>query len=692
MRKRFISILFLLSTLNLFAIEGMWIPLLVEQQIFPAMQEAGCKMTPEQIYSAKQACLTNAIVRIGRGCTGSFISNEGLVLTNFHCVQHQISMADENGTGYFLEKGFFAETKDHEILTNRLSVESMEAMFDVTALVTEMKAKGLSMKKIADSLTVDSTKEFQYSIEEFYGGNQFFMFKTKKYTDVKLVAFMPAEIAQFGNNADNWSWPRNNADFALLRVYEKGEPVQPRKFLEINKEGVKEGDFSMVVGFPAETKMYGTQKELEQITEVLNPAQIKMRMMRLQPITAYMEKGDKEYQECYALYSSLSNYYEKWQAENKGVKTSGALDFRKEREENLRKWISSSNSLSKLYGNLLESYDSAATAYYSSYTQLVLCLEGLWRLRTMLPSSIAVSSPNLDFIRSQKFLGIMNKYNPELEKDAFVNLIFLFETYQQEKNENNVLIWDLKKVRHEDPVVADFMSSVFDKSVFTDYARAEKFQKMITSKKKYKDDAAVRAYLQKKDALYGFTVSVWNRLQELMAEYNAVNTKFDSVKCVMNKALYTYYNGNMFPDANNTMRISFGNVKSYSTTENNPYYTTEERVFKKLQENPREFKSNEKFLELLKKKDFGTFEKDSLIMNFITTCQTSGGNSGSPVIDANGKLIGLNFDRNREGTVSDFYYTESVCRNICVDIRYILFCLEQYGKADNIIQELSLEK
>lgn len=701
MKSRFLLFFCLFWSLFASASEGMWIPLLVEQQILPAMQDAGCKLTAEEIYSAEKSCLTNSVVRIGRGCTGSFISQDGLVLTNFHCVQYQISKASEGGVEY-LKEGFFAKSKEEEIKTERLSVETLLAMFDVSSQVLKMQSEGMSMKSISDSLTKDSTKAYQYSIEEFFSGNQYFMFKTKTYTDVRLVAFMPAEIAQFGNDADNWNWPRNNADFAMLRVYENNEPVQPRKFLEINKEGVKENDFSMVIGFPAETKMYGTKKELDLIATVLNPAQITMREIRLRPILQYMEKDDKKYQECYALFSSLSNYYEKWQAENKGIATSGALDYRSEREENMKKWIASSKDLSKQYGDLFAVYDSCASLYYNSYTTLILYLEGLWRMRTLLPSSIAVSSPNLDFIRSSKFLDIVKKYNPELEKQALVPMILLTGMFEKDENCNITQekrlplcnrVTKLPSKEDEDhEIIMFFLDSVFNKSVFTDFKRAEKFQKMITSKKKFKEDVAVRDYLHKNDALYRLTEDVWVRLQERMAQFNAEKSKFDSINCVMNKALYAYCNGAMFPDANNTMRISYGTVKSYSNSQATfPYYTTESRVFQKMNDNAREYKSNEKFLTLLKNKDFGTYEHDSLVMNFITTCQTSGGNSGSPVIDANGKLIGLNFDRNREGTVSDFYYTESVCRNICVDIRYILFCIEKYGKADNILNELSLQ-
>ena len=334
MKNRILFFTLLLLSVRVFAAEGLWIPMLVEQQILPDMQAQGCKLTAEQIYSAEKACLTNAVVRIGRGCTGSFVSDEGLVLTNYHCVEYQISKVCEGGKNY-LKEGFFAKTKGEEIPTSRLTVETMLAMFDVTDVVLDMKGKGLSMEQITDSITKDSTQEFQFSIEEFFAGNQYFMFKTKTYTDVRLVAFMPADIAQFGGNADNWSWPRSSADFALLRVYENNESVHPRKSLEINTKGVKEDDFTMVIGFPAETKMYGSEGELSMIINELNPAQIAMRDIRLRPICLYMDKGEKEYQEVYAQYSSLSNYYVKWLSEGEAYKNSHADLARRERDANL---------------------------------------------------------------------------------------------------------------------------------------------------------------------------------------------------------------------------------------------------------------------------------------------------------------------------------------------------------------------
>lgn len=676
-------LIFLCVSFFSYASEGMWIPLLMEQQVLPAMQNAGCKLTAEQIYSAEHACLTNAIARVGHGCSGSFVSKEGLVLTNYHCVQWFISKACEGGEDY-LKNGFFATSNAEEIPTSRLSVEVMDAMFDVTDEIAPLLRNGMPLNQIVDSITKDSTKDFRYSIEEFYAGNQYFMFKTKKYTDVRLVAFMPAEIAQFGGNADNWKWPRNSADFALLRVYENNEPIHPKTTLKINANGVQEGDFTMAIGFPAETKLYGSEKELDLIHH-LNVIQIAMRKIRLKPMEVYMNSSESNYEECYAQYASLSNYYEKWQGENVSMTKSGAYDYRHERDKKI-------DSLSS--DDFLEVYNLYAQAYYSTYSQLVVNLEGLWRLRTFLPSSIVVSSPDLTFLRGEKFLSTVKKYNPELEENVLVDMLLLSSLVAKEVDTTCIIPY-AKQLFWEKDVSWQFYDSVFKKSCFTNYERAVEFQNMINSKRKYKkDDAAVRAYLEEHDLVYRLSKEIYELLNnQLFPKYNSVKQKFDSVSKIMNANMYKYFGKKMYPDANNTMRITFGKVQSYSfDTLTYQYYTTEKDVFEKMQNNPREYKSTEKFLELLKDKDFGSYQKDSLVMNFIATNHTSGGNSGSPVLDAYGNIIGLNFDRNWEGTISDYYYDESFCRNISVDIRYVLFCLEQYGKADNIIQELSFVK
>ncbi len=687
------------------ASEGMWLPTLIEQQILPDMQAQGCKLTAEQIYSANQACLTNSVIQIGMGCSGCFLSNDGLVLTNYHCVQYQISKACEGGQNY-LQDGFFAKDTSEEIPTTRLKANLMMAMYDVTEIVTTMQKQGLQLKQISDSITKDSTKEYQFSIEEFFSGNQYFLLKTKTYKDIRLVAFMPAEISQFGGGEDNWMWPRNDADFALLRVYENNKPVQPMKYLDINANGVKEGDFTMVLGFPAETKMYGTSEELKMITE-LNNIQIAMREIRLQPVVEYMSQSDKKYEECYALYSYLSNYYKKWLGENYGIKR--VNDKRVKHDADFGVWLNQKSKEWKETGNELAEYDlslynSVCKDYYKTYAKLVMYLEGLWRMKTLLSPSIAASSPNLDYIRSDKFLDIMEKYNPEIEQSV-LTLMAIKATKLEDDTTKRIpmfqrMISEISK-GHKDvsnKIQSQFEDSVFNRSVFTDFERASKFQKMINRKKKYEDDQKVRDYLHKNDALYRLAEDIFTVLNtDLFPAYYREKARYDSVYCWLNKALLAYNNDKpMYPDANYTMRISYGQVRGYTVTTtagtdstNYLWNTTDLEFVEKINKDSKHYKANDTFITMLKDKNFGTYAKDVLTMNFIATNQTSGGNSGSPVLDANGNLIGINFDRNWEGTVSDYYYDENSCRNISVDIRYILFCLEQFGKAENILKELS---
>lgn len=700
----FFSLIFCFNTNNAFASEGMWIPTLIEQQILPDMQAQGCKLTAGQIYKANQACLTNTVVQIGAGCSGCFLSKNGLVLTNYHCIQYQISKACGGGQNY-LEDGFFAKDTSEEIPTTRLSAKSMFAMYDVTEAVVALKKQGLQIKQITDTITKDSTKEYQFSIEELYSGNQYFLFKTKTYKDVRLVAFMPAEISQFGGGEDNWMWPRNDADFALIRLYENNKPVQPLHHLDINANGVKEGDFTMVLGFPAETKMYGTSEELKMIS-YLNTIQIEMREIRLQPIVEYMSQSDKKYEECYALYSYLSNYYKKWLGENYGIKRVKAqrdkqdVTFGSWLNDNVEEWKKTGNELAEYD---LATYNAVCRDYYKTYAKLVMYLEGLWRMKTLLSPSIAASSPNLDYIRSDKFLDIMEKYNPEIEKNALLQMAFAATKLEKDTTKRiptfQRMLSELAKGNGNvsNKMQSQFEDSIFNKSVFTDFERASKFQKMINTKKKYKDDAKVREYLHKNDALYRMAEDIFMVLNsDLFPTYYREKSRYDSVYCWMNKALLAYNNKPMYPDANYTMRISYGQVRGYTIVKANGndstnylWNTTDLEFVEKINKDSKHYKANDTFITMLKDKNFGTYSKDVMTMNFIATNQTSGGNSGSPVLDANGNLIGINFDRNWEGTVSDYYYDESFCRNISVDIRYILFCLEQYGKAESILKELS---
>lgn len=657
------------------AAEGMWVPLLLEQQILPAMQAEGCKLTAEQIYSAEKACLKDAVVRVG-GCTGSYVSSQGLVLTNYHCAQSFVARASEGDINYIRE-GFFAKSQDEEIPTSKLTVENLIAIYDVTDKCTQGSPTGDVMAQIVK----DSSKEFKYSIEEFYGSSQFLLFKSKKYTDVRLVAFMPADIASYGGDVANWSWPRSCADFALLRVYENGKPIAPKNHLEINVNGVKEGDFTMVLGYPAETKMYGTEDELKDIYSILNPAQIAMREAALEPMAKYMSKGPKERDAYFARYSSLANYYEKWKGEQYGIETSDALAKRHTRDSLIQAWISSHDSLQSKYGTLYADYNKLSKDYYIAYSHLVVCLEGVWRMRILQSSSITVGGANPEFIYGNKFVTSVTKCNMEVESKVFENMLFLAYASGHTKTPTMQRIF-----AGNNQIYTQFMDSVLNKSVFTDSARAAQFNLMVNSKRKFKTYEKVNAYLLENDALYRITNELYKEmLYTMFPQYTKAKEAFDSVAKHMIHVVYAYNKGAICPDANNTLRVSYGKVTPFGEMS----ATTSEYFLEMLSDSSMAYKSNEKFNQLLREKNFGT---DTLYMNFVATNQTSGGNSGSPVLDAEGRLVGVNFDRNWQGVMSDFNFDEAYCRNISVDMRYILYCIEHYGHANNIIKELSFSK
>ncbi len=678
MKNKILLILLLLFSYATNAAEGMWIPLLLEKQILPEMQAEGCKLTAEQIYSAEKACLKDAVVRVG-GCTGSYISNQGLLLTNYHCAQSFVANASEGGVNY-LREGFFAKTQDEEIPTGKLTVENLIAIYDVT----DRCSRGLSANQVMAEIIKDSSQEYQYSIEEFYGNSQFLLFKSKKYTDVRLVAFMPADIASYGGDVANWSWPRSCADFALLRVYENGKPIVPKKYFEINPDGVTNGDFTMVMGYPGKTKMYGTEQELKDIYTILNPAQIAMREATLQPMAKYMSKGQKEYDAYFARYSSLSNYYEKWKGEQYGIETSDALKKRHTRDSLLQTWISLNDSLQSQFGTLFSDYNKLCRDYYLAYTHVVVSIEGLWRMRILQASSSIIVGNNPTFVYEDQFVTSVAKCNMELERSVFENMLFFAYASGLTKTPTLERIYSGKT----EPYV-EFMDSVLNKSVFTDSVRAAQFSYMINNKRKFKKHENVIAYLLKNDALYRFTDEIYNEIiNKMFPEYTNAKLFFDSVANRMIKVLYTYNKGAIAPDANSTMRVSYGKVIPFG----NMSATTSEYFIEMLSDSSNAYKSNEIFNTLLREKEFGSYSKDTLYMNFVATNQTSGGNSGSPVIDADGRLVGVNFDRNWQGVMSDFNYDENYCRNISVDIRYILFCLEKYGHANNIISELTFKK
>lgn len=708
MKNKLLALFFFCYSFSIQAHEGMWLPLLIEQQIFPAMQQAGCKLTPEQIYSVNQASLKDAIVRIGNGCSGGFLSKNGLVITNHHCVQYFITQASTTANNY-LEKGFWAYSQSEELQAKGLSISVLLEMRDVSNFIimpqdssilhTDLQAiRQERIKKIIDSANQENPL-VTCAIESFWGGNQYFLFMSRTYTDIRLVGFPPVNMGSFGGDVDNWEWPRHSADFALLRVYadsvgmpsahiQSNIPLQPKKYLHIEAQGIQPGDFTMVMGYPASTSNYALSTEIESTFRYLNPMQIQLRSLRLAPIKAYMNENQTAYLQYYSRYDKLTNYYKKWQGEQFGIEKSQAIERAKQFEQNLQFWILQDSLRSAKYATLLSDYRKAYIKYFNSYYGLMAYVESYWKMDF--------------FVLGEKFLGLYNDTEKTLKSiQNQCDLYYANNTMSIEKQSfpqvmkalDTLLASYQLPIEYASMTVEQreaYIAQIIQQSVLFNKNKSDAFLKKLYMPKNKKSAINLHILLDSDPGVL-FVKQTLNHLRSaLYKDYLQSSAELDSIQQVYFSCLFDYKGSTLSPDANSTMRVSFGNVLPYKTADAVTYYaqTTAKGIPQKWNSGKQEYSYNAKLDSLLQLKVYGNFSSDTLFVNFVASNQTSGGNSGSPVLNAYGNFIGINFDRNKEGTMSDIYFDERFCRNISVDVRYILFCIEVYGNAHNIIQEL----
>ncbi len=696
----------------------MWLPFLLEQQIFSEMQKAGCKLSSEEIYSANKACLSNAIVMVGGGCSGGILSKDGLLITNHHCVKSQIQNNSSISNNY-LQNGFFAKSKSEELLAKGLTVSVFHSMQDVTDSILvnvldtlTIAERNLAIKKntkflkhLLDSLQPDLT----HSVESFYSGNQYILFSYKKYKDIRLVAFMPSDVAGFGGASDNWAWPRHSADFALLRIYadslnnpaayaESNKTYSPLKHIEIDTSGVKEGDFTMTMGFPAVTNSYSTSFELEDIYTKFNPMKLGVYSLRLNPMTAHMQTGKEANLQYYAKQNSLDNYYIKWQGEQDGIKKANAIAKKQNQEKAIAEWIKKDKNREQLYANVLEDYNAAYENHQTYFAPLYAYSDGIWRmdfwkLFDALVYFYNAKTPEQETVALDKIYSVAQSYfdncEMSIEKQSFPDVFtFISKTFGDDALHTSY------KELNEDERARQLQSVVNKSLLFNEDVYLKCKQK--TLKKGYKKSKEKIVKMLNKDLGVAFMKE--NQKHVFMAfymKYQNASNKLDSAKREYLAMLMDFNNEKaIFPEANSTQRVSYGNVSSYIGFNNAkyPFATTQEGMIKKWNSSNKDYVKDAKLDSIFSQKQFGSFFNDTLYLNFIATNQTSGGSSGSPVFNAEGNLIGINFDRNKEGTLSDYYYEPAFCRNIIVDIRYVLFCIEVYGNASSIINELTFVK
>lgn len=706
---KFLKLFLLLFVIQMQAQQGgMWIPSLLKGMNETEMKNLGMKMSVKDIYDVNQSSMKDAVPHFNGGCTSEVISPKGLILTNHHCGFSQIQSHSTVDHDY-LTDGFWAYKMEDELPNEGLTVTFMVKIEDVTTAVLEgtttLTSEAAKQKKIQENITALSKslpKENwqENKIRTFFEGNQYILFVTETFTDVRLVGAPPSSIGKFGSDTDNWVWPRHTGDFSLFRIYadknnrpaaysKDNVPYTPKHFLPISLDGVAEDDFTLVFGYPGKTNEYLPSVAIEQIVNELNPAKIEIRDKALKVADGFMRKDNAIKIQYASKYASIANYWKKWIGETQGLKKSNAVTVKKESEKEFHQKIVKAGK-EKEYGTLLADFDknyteiapyAVARDYFTEVvlrnTELLSTGYKLYQLEEVYKSK---GEQSFNDRKNNLIAGLADFYknfNATVDEKVFEQLIELYAT----KSPKQFLPKGLVNVNAK-----NLASEVYTKSQLKNYAG---LKQLLSG-----DARTVLANLNNDS---GFLL-----VKELADKYSKeVAPKYDELNLTITALQRTYMKAQLelntesriFPDANSTLRVTYGKVKGYEPKDATVYtpVTYLDGVMEKYIPGDYEFDVPAKLIDLYKTKDYGPYgENGKMPVCFIGTNHTTGGNSGSPAIDANGNLIGLNFDRVWEGTMSDIYYDPSICRNIMVDIRYVLFIMDKYAGAKNLISELKL--
>lgn len=710
-------ILFLLLPTLLHAQGGMWLPMYLEKQNEKEMKSMGLKLDADDLYAPNRPSVKDAICQFSGGCTGEIISPEGLLLTNHHCGFDAIQSHSTLEHNY-VETGFWAKTRADELPSPGETAMFISRMEDVTALalqnVTESMSERDRQSQIDKNLAQIKTNTKKEKWEEvvirpFYNGNQYFLFVTVTYTDVRLVGAPPSSIGKFGADTDNWVWPRHTGDFSLFRVYAgkdnrpadyapENRPLQPNHFLPVSLDGVEEGDFTMIYGFPGRTDEYLPAVAVQQTGEVLDPLRVDIRDKALKILDGFM-RSDPEVKIAYiARYAGIANAWKKWLGEMQGLKTYKALDKKRQYEAEFTRRIAQNPDWKVRYGNLLprleQTYKAMEPYAYTrdNYMEIFLRNTQLMGLVSALNNWIKLYDDNNAPAFAAKIKdidarlgGFYKDYRPDVDKAVFTALV---EKYAQNVEDE----WGANVVKTEAAKhggygkLADFIfeNSALSSKTKWDVLVAGDAQVLGAA---LSTDPAV-AFWRDVSAPYQELVSP--KLQELQSTINLLQRQYVAAQ------MDVFKEKRFFPDANSTLRLTYGKVRGYRPKDAviYDYRTYLDGVMEKYIPGDYEFDVPEKLIDLWKAKDYGQYATADgrQPVCFLGSNHTTGGNSGSPALDARGNLVGLNFDRVWEGTMSDLNYDPAICRNIMVDIRYVLFIIDKYAGAGYLIDEMKVIK
>lgn len=717
MRKLFLTLCVVLSfSLKMKADEGMWIPMLLQNNE-KEMQEMGMNITVDDIYSINHSSMKDAIVLFDGGCTGEIVSEKGLLLTNHHCgfdwIQYHSTVEHD-----YLTNGFWAMSQAEELPCPGISAVMLKKMEDVTDRVLEGVTKETSNDERAEIVTenikkikeeAENNSDYQVVIKSFYHGNKYYMIYNEVFKDVRLVGAPPSNIGKFGGDTDNWVWPRHTGDFSIFRIYvspdgkaadysEDNVPYKPNYHFSISLKGANEGDFTFVFGYPARTNEYLPAVAVNQEANVIYPISVDLRGKILDIYNKYQEKDPKVRIQYASKHAGLGNGWKKWMGVTEGINNFKGIEKKKQFDKDFTDWAMKSRQRGA-YINLIKDFGKV----YEEYEP--------YRLATTYLSETALQIEILTFAANFNKLSQVTKETPQEEIDKLIanakeaTKVF-FKDYHQPIDEE-VAAMVLQEYINNQPAdfrpellntivekyadVQSYVDELFAKTMFTSEENVNKFLDEFkpAKAKKLAKDPALMAYNNVMDFyinnVRSKTIELGNQIADMQRVFMRGQMEYHAERNPEKM---------MYPDANFTLRVTYGKIGGFSPKDAVTYkhFTTLDGIMQKENPDIYDYVVTDRLRELYEAKDYGRYaDKDgSMHVAFIAGNHTTGGNSGSPILNADGHLLGLNFDRTWEGTMSDLIYDPSICRNISVDIRYVLFIVDKYAGASYLVDEMTI--
>ncbi len=693
--------------------EGMWLPFLVKRLNHADMQKKGLKLTAEEIYSVNNSSLKDAIIQFGNGCTGEIISNQGLILTNHHCGYGKIQEHSTVEHDY-LTDGFWAMKQSEELVNPGFFVKFLERIADVT----ELALKGVNddmtederaavIRKNRKEIIENNAEEGKYDVvvKPFFNGNEYYMFVMTTYSDIRLVGAPPSAVGKFGGDTDNWMWPRHTGDFSMFRVYTAPDgspaeyskdnvPMKPKHHLPVSTAGVKEGDYAMIMGYPGGTDRYMTSYGIQQKLDLEFPTRIEIRRAKLDRYAEGMNADAKVRIQYSTKYAHVANYWKNFIGMSKALKALKVVDEKKATEVKLAKWINADASRKAKYGTCISDIETANNTLNNYVVVSNYFFEGVYSGPEILKEAIGyigflaaltAEEPNEEQITKYaaalkaQSVPFFKDYNKAIDAKVWAQMMDMYHANVPADQQPEYLTKIDKKYKSN---YTKWATKVYAKTMFADQEKLNAFLEKPSAKVLKKDPAfiAINAFLNNYRKYNKESADAHDKLAKGNRLFIDALRKMEADK-------------SFYPDANFTMRLTYGTVRSYEPKDavTFDYFTTIDGIMQKEDKDNPEFTVPSKLKDLYKAKDYGQYGQDgNLRICFLSDNDITGGNSGSPVINGKGELIGLAFDGNWEAMSGDIAFEPNMQRTINVDIRYVLFIIDKYAGATNLIDELTL--